>query len=197
MKSGIYTLTWGQYFYVGKSIDIEKRWKQHSDKFAKGTHSKRLQEMYYNYGEPEYTAVFLCHPDHTSVLETVVLNLKKTADGIEFCLNGADTHPVGATGGIVAHSRYLTLSLNDILNKVSLAELEARNAIAEKAKAVSDFLRLRDEGQALPNELTELRNLLDYEENKRHKLLVKYLNLDNKVDEYNKRSFLYRLFHKV
>jgi len=47
MISGIYRLEFpsGNY-YLGKSVDIEKRWKQHRTALLKGTHTKILQAEY-------------------------------------------------------------------------------------------------------------------------------------------------------
>lgn len=70
MTCGIYKLTFSSgCFYIGKSIDIEKRWKQHFDSMAKGTHTKLLQAEYNRYGYPEKEIIFECHVDHIDIME--------------------------------------------------------------------------------------------------------------------------------
>lgn len=75
MKSGIYTLTFSDgSVYVGKSVDIPKRWAQHTKAMQKGTHTSKIQDVYNKYGVPEYDVIFECHPDHIDILETYFIN---------------------------------------------------------------------------------------------------------------------------
>lgn len=75
MNSGIYKLTFPDgSIYIGKSVDIPKRWSQHTKALTKGTHTKRMQDVYNKYGTPKYEVIFECHPDHIDILETYFIN---------------------------------------------------------------------------------------------------------------------------
>lgn len=59
--------------YIGKSVDLAERYKQHLEKFKKGTHSKRMQREYEVSGVPSCDVVVLAHPDHLDILESVYI----------------------------------------------------------------------------------------------------------------------------
>lgn len=61
--------------YIGKSVDIHKRWAQHTKALQKGTHTKNMQEVYNKCGAPRYEIIFECHPDHIDILENYFINL--------------------------------------------------------------------------------------------------------------------------
>ena len=71
MKSGIYKLifTSGK-CYIGKSADIDARWRQHTDRFNKGDTAGKLQQEYNRCGMPQLEVIFECHVDHVDIMET-------------------------------------------------------------------------------------------------------------------------------
>jgi group I intron endonuclease len=70
MTCGIYKLTFSSgNFYIGKSIDIDKRWKQHFEAMQKGKHTKLLQQEYNRYGYPKAEILVECHADHIDIVE--------------------------------------------------------------------------------------------------------------------------------
>lgn len=70
MTTGIYKLTFPSgKFYIGKSIDIDKRWKQHFDKFSKHRHTANMQAEYDIYRTYEQEVLISCHEDHIDILE--------------------------------------------------------------------------------------------------------------------------------
>lgn len=74
MTCGIYRLTFDSgNFYIGKSTNIEQRWKQHADKMANGTHSKLMQQEYNMWGFPTGTLEVECHEDHIDILEETII----------------------------------------------------------------------------------------------------------------------------
>jgi hypothetical protein len=76
MESGIYQLTFPDGArYVGKSINIPRRWKEHRDKFIKGTAAKNMQDRYNRYGFPDGKVLFECHGDHIDLLESYFICL--------------------------------------------------------------------------------------------------------------------------
>lgn len=81
MASGIYRLTFssGKY-YVGKSLDLETRWKQHFNKFATGKAARPMQIEYDRCGLPQTEVIFECHRDHIDILEELLIDQLKTPD---------------------------------------------------------------------------------------------------------------------
>jgi hypothetical protein len=74
MTSGVYELKFSNGArYIGKSIDIYNRWKQHIDKMRKGTAAKNMQDAYNRYGVPEADIMLECHPDHIDIMEAVFI----------------------------------------------------------------------------------------------------------------------------
>ena len=75
MTSGIYKFNFSDgTYYIGKSIDIDKRWGQHSKSMLEGKHSTRVQAAFNRCGPPEYTIVMLCHEHHIDMMETMFIN---------------------------------------------------------------------------------------------------------------------------
>lgn len=83
MTSGVYQLTFTSgNTYIGKSINIENRWKQHFDKLSKGCAAANMQAEFDKYGYPEGKTVFECHPDHIDIVEACFINrLKPVLNG--------------------------------------------------------------------------------------------------------------------
>lgn len=86
MNSGIYVLRFpnGSY-YIGKSDNIPKRWRQHWKDFQNGTHARKMQECYDRYGEPTAEVFLRCHRDHVDLYESIIIRMNLGPD----CLNGA------------------------------------------------------------------------------------------------------------
>ena len=81
MTSGIYRLTFssGKY-YVGKSLDIGTRWKQHFNKFALGKAARPMQLEFDRCGPPKTEVLFECHKDHIDILEEWLIDQLKGPD---------------------------------------------------------------------------------------------------------------------
>ena len=81
MTSGIYRLTFssGKY-YVGKSLDIPTRWKQHFNKFALGKAARPMQLEFDRCGPPQTEVLFECHKDHIDILEEWLIDQLKGPD---------------------------------------------------------------------------------------------------------------------
>ena len=80
MTSGVYILKFNSgNCYIGKSIDIPTRWKQHFDKFNKGTAAKAMQAEFNRYGYPQGEILMECHADHIDIVEACLINRMKPA----------------------------------------------------------------------------------------------------------------------
>lgn len=74
MKSGIYQISFSTgLFYIGKSVDIERRWEEHKKSFLEGKASAKMQSAYKQYGMPEFKIFLECHPDHLDILERFLI----------------------------------------------------------------------------------------------------------------------------
>lgn len=81
MASGIYRLTFSSgKFYIGKSLDLETRWKQHFNKFATGKAARPMQVEYDRCGLPATEAIFHCHQDHIDIMEEWLIDQFKCGD---------------------------------------------------------------------------------------------------------------------
>lgn len=81
MAAGIYRLTFSSgKFYIGKSLDLETRWKQHFNKFATGKAARPMQLEYDRCGLPTTEAIFDCHQDHIDILEEWLIDQFKCPD---------------------------------------------------------------------------------------------------------------------
>jgi len=78
MTSGVYQLTFSNGdTYIGKSINIEERWKQHTNKMYKGTAAKNMQAAFNAYGAPMGRILRECHEDHIDVVESCFISRNK------------------------------------------------------------------------------------------------------------------------
>lgn len=75
MTTGIYQLTFSSgRRYIGQSVDIEARWKQHADKMRKGTAAKPMQAEFNAHGFPSSDILMVCHKDHLDMMESMFIN---------------------------------------------------------------------------------------------------------------------------
>lgn len=75
MTSGIYKLTFSSgAYYIGKSVDIDTRWKQHADKLQKGTAAAKMQAEFNRCGLPSGEIIAECHKDHLDVMEAFIIS---------------------------------------------------------------------------------------------------------------------------
>lgn len=73
--SGIYKITFPSgNFYIGKSIDVYARWKQHTDKLKKGTAAKPMQVQWNTHKQFKAECIFECHPDHIDIMEAFYIS---------------------------------------------------------------------------------------------------------------------------
>ena len=80
MDSGIYQLTFlNGDTYVGKSLHLELRYRQHCDKLSKSTAARNVLQAYYasNSKFPAVTILLECHPDVLDEYEGYFINWLK------------------------------------------------------------------------------------------------------------------------
>ncbi len=140
MKSGIYVLRFNSgYSYIGKSIDIATRYKQHLNSLRRGNHTAELQAHYKTWGIPSCEVLELCHPDHLDVLERSWI-----ARGVNL-LNTVYPDPPDQDAWVRTYSHVLEHSTGSLLKYMSEKDRELRS--------------LRSSGVVAPGELDRLKEL--------------------------------------
>lgn len=153
MASGIYKLTFEDgSIYIGKSIDIERRWKEHSNKFIKCTAAKDLQHKFNCYGEPEFDVLHECHPDHIDLLESIYID--RYWDRL---LNTTRSNLVPDEDKI-----YL-LERGGILEYSTAAHLRHMEAQTEKVQSLTNKIEEILDKDKFVKKLIEEKETLDYE----------------------------------
>lgn len=133
MTCGIYKLTFPSgNFYIGKSTDIDKRWKQHWDNFSKGKHTKNMQAEFNIYGNYTQEVIFECHEDHIDILEETFidrmhpsLNGTKGRDRLETIAEHEDiflSYFSMSTIGHIFELHNSKLTINELKREVAEAE---------------------------------------------------------------------------
>lgn len=180
MASGIYRLTFSSgKFYIGKSLDLETRWKQHFNKFATGKAARPMQVEYDRCGLPDTEVIFYCHQDHIDIMEEWLIDEYKCGDMLN------TTYPkitrtdeiatlINRNNDLLKLSTWEHLQLLDALK----AEVAKRTLLQEAAEYETEQLRsqgyimdsdyeqivdiatdLREELEKTQQQLKQLQNL--------------------------------------
>lgn len=183
MTSGIYRLTFPSgNTYIGKSINIANRWKQHADKFSKGTAAANMQAEYDKYGLPTGEVLTVCHPDHISITEEYYINRHKPP------LNG--TYPADPFVGIPEKDiqpiwSFLNLSTIEHVNLIrTLTDLkEAQTSLIDRLKTIRDEEELAYD---VNNRIQSLLARMEQQESDIDKLTSDNAELDAKLKQASK-----------
>lgn len=144
MASGIYRLTFssGKY-YIGKSLDLETRWKQHFNKFATGKAARPMQLEYDRCGLPQTEVIFDCHRDHIDILEEWLIDQEKGPDMLN------TTYPEVTRTDEVA---ILINNSRDLLHLSTFEHLELLHKVEAK---ITQFRSEKDEAERIAEEYRE------------------------------------------
>lgn len=156
MPSGIYRLTFesGKY-YVGKSLDIDTRWKQHFNKFALGKAARPMQLEYDSCGLPQTEIVFECHRDHIDILEEWIIDQLKGPDMLNTTY--PDLVRTKEVRDLIENNRdLLKLSTWDHL-KLIYNHTQATNSDKQKAQKALELVKAyRSRGRIIDEDYIEL-----------------------------------------
>ena len=144
MPSGIYRLTFssGKY-YVGKSLDLETRWKQHFNKFALGKAARPMQLEYDRCGLPQTEVIFDCHRDHIDILEEWLIDQLKGPDMLN------STYPE------VTRTDEIAILINNSRDLLQLSTFEHLQLLH---RVESKITQMRKQKESAENSLEELRS---------------------------------------
>lgn len=159
MASGIYRLTFSSgKFYIGKSLDLETRWKQHFNKFATGKAARPMQIEYDRCGLPDTQVIFYCHQDHIDIMEEWLIDEYKCGDMLN------TTYPkitrsdeiatlINRNNDLLQLSTWEHLQLLDTLKQ----EVARRRILQEAAEHETE--QLRSEGYIMDSDYVEIVDL--------------------------------------
>lgn len=167
--SGIYLLYFSntELVYVGQSVDIEKRYKEHIRLLTSGKHTKKLLDAYKSFGLPEVNILCKCSKEVLDVYENIYI---KYYDSYTQGLNSLETaeempkpNNVGINHGMSKYSKeqileVLTLLIQEpsikfkIISETTGVSYQTIGNIA----ALDEHTWLKDE---LPDEYSKLATL--------------------------------------
>jgi predicted GIY-YIG superfamily endonuclease len=150
MASGIYRLTFssGKY-YVGKSLDLETRWKQHFNKFATGKAARPMQLEYDRCGLPQTEVIFDCHRDHIDILEELLIDQLKGPDMLNTTY--PEVNRTDEVSTLINNSR-------DLLNLSTFEHLELLHRVEAK---ITEFREQKDAAEAVAQEYRTKGYIID------------------------------------
>jgi hypothetical protein len=205
MTSGVYRLTFSNGAdYIGKSVDIATRWKQHMDKLRAG---KLMQAAYDSWGEPNAEILVRCHEDHIDIVESCLISRLRP------CLNS--TIPKDPIPGYALEDLIHYLGAPTIEHIVRISELlqskeeyakvlEDRDEAIEHLQATTKHLRRQrtDEEitQDIMGKIEQGNAAIATWKREYAKLDAQRLDLGDKVEtlrrelEYERMSWWYKLF---
>ena len=188
MASGIYRLTFssGKY-YIGKSLDLETRWKQHFNKFATGKAARPMQLEYDRCGLPQTEVIFYCHRDHIDILEELLIEQFKGPDMLNTTYPACDLTDEIATLINRSHE-LLRASTFEHLEMIHASQDEIHKAKILQEAAEHEVEQLRSQGYILDSDYIEIVDLAnDFKES--------LLKKKSELQRLQKLSWWDRLFN--
>lgn len=204
MTSGVYELKFTNGArYIGKSIDIHNRWKQHLDKMRKGTAATAMQQAYRMYGAPATDIMLECHSDHIDIMEAVFiarhnpeLNSDRPGDpfigvDIDWYVNNTDFLKLST----LQHMKALVLFHNK--------QKEAKEVICTFAEKLDELTAINKELLAVRSEETISKDISGKIKELRSQNLSKQQIVDTLISanailteqlEYNARPWWQKIF---
>lgn len=159
MAAGIYRLTFSSgKFYIGKSLDLETRWKQHFNKFATGKAARPMQLEYDQCGLPTTEVIFDCHQDHIDIMEEWLIDQFKCGDMLN------TTYPklerTDEIANLINNNReLLCLCTWDHLKLLDEAQSKISCAKTETEQALELVQEYKDEGYLIDQDYKDLLEL--------------------------------------
>ena len=147
--SGIYKLSFASGMtYVGQSVDVHERYKQHLESMRKGTAAYLVQKEYNVCGVPEFSVLQVCHPDHLDELEAWYISMQP-----QFSMLNTKVPRVDPDVSIFVHnpdlanrsSASITVDFTKALSALTLAkmEIEAHKSGAAMAALTKELEALK------------------------------------------------------
>lgn len=175
MISGIYKLTFKNGMtYIGKSIDIQRRWGEHFDSFKNGKAASKLQHEFSRSGFPDAEVLQYCHKDHLDILETYLIAWYKPQlnTRIDMPISDSDyqeimRQPDLLTQSTVEHIKFidrLVLGIEELEDKVEDLKKELRECLIAtdlEKLSVEAYAKYKAEEEAHQNTIEQYELSLD------------------------------------
>lgn len=188
MAAGIYRLTFSSgKFYIGKSLDLETRWKQHFNKFATGKAARPMQLEYDRCGLPKTEVIFDCHQDHIDILEEWLIDQFKCEDMLN------TTYPklerTDEIAELINNNReLLRMCTWDHLKIIDIAEQQVNNAEHAQRQAEQQVEEYKSSGYLIDQDYQDLLELTNEFKNR-------YFKHKTELQRLQKLSWYDRLFN--
>lgn len=126
MTCGIYVLKFygTEKVYVGQSVNIEKRYRNHIQRLKNGTHNYKMLEAYSRYGEPKYTILCETSSEELNSLEMEAFEL---FDSINNGFNISSTSDIFQEGENNGSSKYSNAQVYEVLEYLTDATIRYRD----------------------------------------------------------------------
>lgn len=163
MNSGIYRLTFSSgRFYIGKSIDIPTRWRQHEDKFSKGKAAVRMQTEYDRCGSPQKEVLLHCHADHIDIVETWLIDQFQQQSG-NWMLNATYAEPIADVDRLKINRDISLLGLSTPDHCELICDLRTAlvAAVAATETAAAKVLEYQESGILVPQDVLDQKQDLE------------------------------------
>lgn len=163
MTSGIYKLTFTSGdTYIGKSINVENRYKQHLQSFVLGEAATKMQLAYSKFGTPVSECLATIHPDHIDLFEAAfILNHKpslnttipedalfvKTSEQLQVLADKSNISTLDHINTIIS----LESMLNKTKTTLSKLERETEDNVNRYKKLLKENTCLKDDVHKLSN----------------------------------------------
>jgi hypothetical protein len=188
MAAGIYRLTFSSNkFYIGKSLDLETRWKQHFNKFATGKAARPMQLEYDRCGLPQTEVIFDCHRDHIDILEELLIQQFKGPDMLNTTY--PQCHLTDEIATLINRSRELLhASTFEHLEMIHASEDKIKEHKQLQVKAEAQLDQLRRKGYIVDSDYLEAVELAN-------EFKTKYVNHKTELQRLQNLSWYNRLFN--
>ena len=131
MKSGIYQLTFSNKMrYIGKSVDIERRWTEHKYSFEQGKAASKMQHEYNRCGLPSAEVLLQCHRDHIDIMEAYLIAVHRPElnTTVEMPISDDDYRELMRQSQLLEESTVEHIKLiSDLADKINSLEDEAES----------------------------------------------------------------------
>lgn len=139
MTIGIYRLLFSRTdkVYIGQSINIEKRFKEHIFSLRREEASKKLQEAYSIYGTPSFEILVECTKEDLDLYEKEAIEIfNSVKNGLNYTSGGScapSTKGPGASRAIFSKEQILSVFNLLIENKLQIKEISKLTGVTESA----------------------------------------------------------------
>lgn len=130
MTSGVYKLTFGNKTYIGRSQNIEQRFRSHISDMKNGKSSKKLLKAYLEYGEPELVII----EEETDLKKQKALEISyiKECDTLTNGLNTTEGGEDITYGELNSASKYSNKQIYEVLKLLAYSKEMTLLEISEK-----------------------------------------------------------------